>query len=468
LICPTPEEIENQQAAIRALKEALELRADSISQSYSFIEAQGSTGKKQTQLRSIADIDLFVGLRVQDYQDIIRKDAKERDRLVGRVLDRFVDDWFLPAVETLEAENVQKTFSQHPYLSLGLMGLDVDILCCFDLSAETIAKDGPITAVDRTVHHSSFVAGKLTPEKRDDVRLLKSFVRACHAYGDDCAVGRMGFTGYSLELLVLESDSFADAIGRLVQIDAEPIDPMRRSLVKLRGISSFRDDHILIVDPTDHGRNVASSFDERAVRWVQLRARQVMEYLESGSMEKHVDLLVEDEIPEAPIPKAIRNNALSFEFESDGTTHYTVLRDKLHRLARRISSQWEREDTGEARFGKSLTEIYFEGDRFAIGAIVQKAKISEDYVRQGPPVKMKEAAERFLQTHPEAYEEGGHLWVRVTRKWTDAEALAKSVIGQHSIKGLALTAEDTAVSKSVLRTLYEYAMPVEKDFSVEE
>jgi tRNA nucleotidyltransferase (CCA-adding enzyme) len=466
LICPTPEEIKTQQATVSALKHALELRAAKISQPFSFIEAQGSTGKKQTQLKLIADIDLFVGLRLKDYENIISNKPKERNRLIGGLLDGFVDDWFLPAVKTLEVENVLKTYSQHPYLSLSFMGLDVDILCCFDLSAEAIAENGPITAVDRTVHHSNFVADRLTPEKRDDVRLLKSFVRACHAYADDCAVGRMGFTGYSLELLVLESDSFADAIGRLVQLGTKPMDPLNRSVEKLRSSTSFRDDYVLIIDPTDHGRNVASSFDERAVRWVQLRAKQVTEFLEMGSLEEHTGILVEAEIPKSPIPKAIRNHALSFEFQSDRTAHYTVLRDKLHRLARRISSQLESEDTGEARFGKSLTEVYFEDDRFALGVIVESVLISEDYLRKGPPITMKDAAEKFVETHPTSFEESGHLWTRRTRKWTNAKELAESVVEQHSIKGLTLTAKGTAVSRRVLRTLHDYVMQIEKDFSI--
>ncbi|UCE09829.1 MAG: hypothetical protein JSW61_12780 [Candidatus Thorarchaeota archaeon] len=468
VICPTPEEIRDQRAAIDTLRQALELRADNIGQSYSFIEAQGSTGKKQTQLAGISDIDLFVGLRVQDFQDIFMKDPKERHKHVGKVLDSLVDDWFIPAVQTLEATNVQKTYSQHPYLSLTLMGLDVDILSCFDISAEAIANDGPITAVDRTVHHSNFVAENLTPEKREDVRLLKSFVRACHAYGDDCAIGRMGFTGYSLELLVLDSDSFADAIRRIARLRVEPLDPKGRSVEKLRSIPSFRDDYILIIDPTDHGRNVASSFDERAVRWVQHKARQVEEYLERGILEENAEILIEEAISEEPLPESVRNHALSFEFLSDATVHYTVQRDKLYRLARRISSQLEREETGEVRFGRSLAEVYFEGTRFALGIFVQRASVSEDYVRQGPPVEMKDAAERFIQTHPGAFEDAGRLWAEVTRKWTDAGMLAKYIIRHHSIKGLTLVSEKTAVSRKALRALYEYVLHVEKDFTTEE
>ena len=61
-----------QQEVIRILREALKERAGEIGQIYSFIEEQGSTGRKQTQLRNKADIDLFIGLSPDEHGKIIR------------------------------------------------------------------------------------------------------------------------------------------------------------------------------------------------------------------------------------------------------------------------------------------------------------------------------------------------------------------------------------------------------------
>jgi tRNA nucleotidyltransferase (CCA-adding enzyme) len=254
-ITPSQEEIDLQTKIIEHLSEALRSKVDATEFQYSFISAEGSTGKKQTQLRGAADIDLFVGLYPDDFPEIFTKTQSIDRKAIDDIMSSLVSKWFEPAVKNLKVKNVQRAFSQHPFLSLKMKEIEVDILGCFDIDSETLAERGPITAVDRTVHHTSYVAERMTKKKREDARILKSFVRACHAYGDTCAVGRMGLTGVTLELLVLNESNLESAFTALRNLDSNPIDPQNRSLKDLKKIPSFRDDQLFLIDPTDHSRN---------------------------------------------------------------------------------------------------------------------------------------------------------------------------------------------------------------------
>jgi len=251
-VTPTQKELDLQKTIIDTLKHALSDHPNSANYTYSFIEAQGSTGRKQTQLRGTADIDLFVGLVPENYAAMLDRPIQTRHQALDDLMSNMVNNWFEPAVVELETTDVQRAFSQHPYLSLKMMGLEIDILGCFDIDADYLSEKGPITAVDRTVHHTRYVADLLTDVKRDDARILKSFVRACHAYGDQCAVGRMGITGVSLELLVILSKSLEDAFTALGQLDGRPIDPLKLEQDRKEAIRKQQEQHQRVAIVAQH------------------------------------------------------------------------------------------------------------------------------------------------------------------------------------------------------------------------
>ncbi|MFW9890427.1 MAG: hypothetical protein ACFFER_19805, partial [Candidatus Thorarchaeota archaeon] len=398
-IMPTKEEIENQATVISNLRNALERYAIENGFAFHSIEPQGSTGEKQTQLRGASDIDLFVILSQDDYPKIMSQDPKRRGKAVDRLMDSMVDNWFKPALSRIEVSSIQKTYSQHPYLSLELMGFEVDIVSCFFIPQIELEKKGPITAMDRTVHHSKYVS-KNIESLRDDARILKSFVRACHAYGDRCAVGQMGFTGYALELLVILKGGVDEAIRAILELDTTPVDPFNRSLEDLRKTPAFRDDSIFIIDPTDPGRNVASSFDQRSFRLLKVLSGQLIAAAKEGNFSKVQELLLEKPIPATAVPKWFEKHSAVREFKSDGSVHYTILRDKIHSFARKAANELSRENTGESRFGEILTEVYFEGLSYAVGFIIEKPVISGKYERKGPPISLKDASDSFRQAHP--------------------------------------------------------------------
>jgi tRNA nucleotidyltransferase (CCA-adding enzyme) len=463
-ITPTKEEIQTQIAVIRELTDALVKQADESRYKYSFIEAHGSTGRKQTQLKGASDIDLFVGLNPENYPDALSKKEPERHSAIDVLMNGLVENWFSPAVHNLAVEKMQRAFSQHPFLSLRINGIDVDILGCFDVDATTLSNQGPITAVDRTVHHSRYVSEHLTKKKREDIRILKSFVRASHAYGDICAVGRMGMTGVSLELIVISTPSLDSALQRLQTLDVNPLDPLNRTPEELRRIPTFRDDYLVLIDPTDPSRNVASSFTPRAYRWIQFRASNLRELLISGDNSVIIDEFVEKPIPADGLPAWLEHHGFSYEFNSDGKTHYTILRDKIHRLARRVQTELAFERTGEQRFGENLTEVYFKGDVYALGLLIEKPVITRTYLRKGPPTHLEAAAKEFRSAHQKVIEKNGFLYVEEERDWTSAPAMIEMLLQDNLIEGLYLVSKKGLLSKQVLNVLYRYILQIEPAF----
>lgn len=465
-IAPTNAELEIQRLAISALREELENFAKKIDQPYSFIEPQGSTGKKQTQLRNAGDIDLFIALSPNDYTKTLALAPKERNSEVNSIVNDLVDNWLMPVADILKITDYQKTYSQHPYLSCRYMDIETDIIICFDISAETLEDTGPITAVDRTIHHTEYVSKHLTPKQHDDVRILKSFVRACHAYGDACAVGRMGFTGYSLELLIIENDNFEEAVSALRNLIDNPIDPLNRALETLQMIPTFRNDHLFIIDPMDTNRNVASSFDKRTYSWIRTCIERLFTSAKDGNVDQVIISLVESPIPSDLPPTGILPHIVTHQFKSDGTQHYTILRDKLYRLGRKIITVIEKERGGENRFGTSVFEVYFENDMYALGIFSEFPMILSHYPRKGPPLGLEQAEKEFRSTHSSAYEKNGFLWVDEKREWTKLSEAVQDISSKNPIEGLEQVTAKDLVSKRLRYVILKYILrednPIEK------
>ncbi|TFG10899.1 hypothetical protein EU538_00390 [Candidatus Thorarchaeota archaeon] len=461
-ITPTEDELTKQRRIIESLTTALEERAETLDVEYSFIEPHGSTGRKQTQLRGAADIDLFVALKPQCFHSVLELPPEKRDRRLSAELERFVDDWFRPAAESTGAENIKKTYSQHPYLSLMMEGLEADIVTCFDLPADYLQAKGPITAVDRTIHHTRCVSKRLDDRLRADVRLLKSFIRAGHAYGDRCAVGRMGLTGYCLELMVIWGEGLDGAVRAMQCLRENPLDPRDRTLAQLKNTPEFRNDYVFVIDPVDTDRNVASSFSRRSVDWTISRVHELLDAAHSKDSDAVFGLFIEEPISTAPLPPELQEHFVGIEFESVGSEHYTILRDKLYSQANRISERISRERTGEKRFGDCIFELYFETPRYALGFLLERPSVKKEYPRRGPPLRMKNAAEQFKAQHPNAYERDGYLWITETRAWTSARKMVKDLITKERLENLEILQETGELTRKVANILREAVLRVEE------
>jgi tRNA nucleotidyltransferase (CCA-adding enzyme) len=144
-------------------------------------------------------------------------------------------------------------YAEHPYLRGKFEGFTVDAVPGFAIADPS----RPRSPVDRTPFHQEYLAARETPTLVREVRLAKQFLRALGVYGSEARTE--GFSGYLLELLVLQFGSFRGLLRaarswtvpvRLVPPEREP--PRLPEEVAL-----------VLPDPVDPHRNVASALSRR-------------------------------------------------------------------------------------------------------------------------------------------------------------------------------------------------------------
>ncbi len=468
-IRPTPAEIEGiRQAAIK-LESSIKRHAKEAGVPVKFFEIEGSTGLKQTQLRNASDIDAFVGLPELFVLPQGRGAKKKGHKDLEQFFAAMVNSWLKDAVKEAGATAVEVSYAEHPYLSAKLGPYEVDVVLCVDLPETELLEYGPITAMDRSPWHSRYLDRALTPEQKDDVRLLKQFFKACHAYGDASAPGQGGFIGYASELLIQHLKSFWNVLKAFPDLPQRVFDPFGRTNAQLRKIPRFQNDLLLIIDPTDRKRNVAAAISARAYRWVNARVKT---FLATPSLE-FFRITPIPEVTECPPEFRV------IEFRAKGEVHYTVVRDKLYSWATSTQNIAHFEFSHEPRFQDTTFEVYFQPNEpeYAIVFWTAKPQVSATFLRQGPAVGKKDIpgsdtrgpsdAKKFLAKHPDAIERDGFYWIDQKRDFTDFTTFLthqlkeRPVADSLLIKNLPNLTPTTSVGRQAMYILREMVLPFE-------
>ena len=422
-VIPTDQELAIIERVTNNLKSLLEKKAKELNIEYTKIEPQGSTGIKQTQLRNDFDIDLFIGLKYESYEPRYRglsknklKKASKKDFL------KLCNEWILKALNLKEFQNARLLYAEHPYVTVDYITQDIkieiNIVLYFDLDLEFIRENGPITAVDRSPWHGCFIRDNLSNNQKNDVRLLKQFFKSCHSYGDKSAVGKVGFIGYSAELLIYHFGTIQKLFENFNDLKENPLDYFNRSKKELEKIIHFQNDFLIITDPIDKNRNVASAISEKAYKYCNERVKAFLKNPNINFFRLNPIPEVDLSNPEEPLLSKIY--VLEFKNVNDDV-HYTINRDKLYSLCDSIKANGEKEFSHAKRFENIVFEVYFEEkiNEYNLAIFCEKPIISPTYTRRGPPVKDEFHAHQFKDKNPKFFEEKGYLWVETKRKFTN-------------------------------------------------
>jgi len=191
---------------------------------------------KGTDLRGDKDIDIF--LLFPD--NISREELKTKGLEIGKSV-----------FENLNA-SYEIDYAEHPYVKGSYKGYALEIVPCFDTKKIK-------SAVDRTPHHTRYVIEKLkeNPKLRDEIRLLKQFMKGIGIYGAEAKI--RGFSGYLIELLVLHYGSFLDVLSSVSKWHSKVIIDIEKKWKNASQIKVlFPDDELIVIDPVDENRNVAA------------------------------------------------------------------------------------------------------------------------------------------------------------------------------------------------------------------
>jgi tRNA nucleotidyltransferase (CCA-adding enzyme) len=458
-IRPTQSEIDEGQKVFSKVQTALQQKAEEKGFEVAFIEVEGSAGIKQTQLRDRRELDIFIGLP----PSVLFSKRKEPLSKSGmrQFFRTMVKEVALEAVIEVGGLSPSIAYAEHPYVSASLNNFNLDIVFCFDLTPEHLLEKGPITAVDRTPHHSRFVDSHLSSMQRDDVRLLKAFLTSTYVYGDSSPVGRSGFTGFSTEMLIFHTQSLDFTFEFLTQPTLTPLDYFDRPSHKLQEL--FKKERLIIVDPTDPSRNIASSISERAYRYTAGNSRKFLQNPDPTffSMQP-VPVLTPKET------KDFGKHYFVIEFHDETGWHYTKTRDKLYRYFTKLQKFLSFESTGEARFGLVVFEEVYQHPIFAVALYVEKTNIDGRFTRIGPRASFVKGVEAFKKKHADARLKNGQYQTTLPRAFTNIEDALRFHLSEHPLSAkLSLTALShsgrSTIGKQALWILTQAVQPYEPE-----
>jgi len=213
-----------------------------------------------TFLQDRLDVDLFLLFP----PDLPRERLREEGLALGRAV--------LSEPETRYAE--------HPYLRGKFEGFTVDAVPGFAITDPS----HPLSPVDRTPFHQEYLAGRETPEIVRQVRLAKQFFRSLGVYGSEARTE--GFSGYLVELVVIRFGS----LRHLLVAARDWRVPVRLAEPGKEPPRLPADVALVLADPVDPNRNVASALSRRNLGLFILAARAYLSRPSARFFEVHATL----------------------------------------------------------------------------------------------------------------------------------------------------------------------------------
>ncbi|MGA3192248.1 MAG: CCA tRNA nucleotidyltransferase [Candidatus Bathyarchaeia archaeon] len=396
----------DERANIGALARKLERKVTSASKQFGLkakVRVEGSVAK-DTWLSGEPDVDVFMRVPVSIPRDslgeVCLKVAKEA---------------------TKGSEQIER-FAEHPYLEAFVDGTRVNVVPCY------ATKRGEwLSATDRTPFHTDYINKNLDVQMRGQVRLLKKFMKGIGVYGAEIKVG--GFSGYLCELLVLHHGSFLDAVEAFAKykqrmvIDIEDFYGKRQ-----REVDLLFEDPLVVVDPVDKARNVASAVRKQNLDMFIAAAQAFMKRPNLNFF-----------YPPPTIPMNAGKMKKTLERRRQGPTTVFVAFGRVDAVPDILWGQLYKSLRSMHKL-VSLSDFSLlrdfawsdEKDFNVFGFELEHCCIPEVKKHLGPPLEKESECEKFLLRHQNAsktvsgpYIEDGRWVVEVRRNYTDACALLR-------------------------------------------
>ncbi len=156
------------------------------------------------------------------------------------------------AEDVLAPNRTRRRYAEHPYLEAEIEGILVNIVPAYK------AQRGQwISSTDRTPFHTEYVKDNLEPKKRNEVRLLKKFMKETGTYGAEIRVG--GFSGYLSEILIMHYGTFLDTIRSAAKWRNQPFIDIEGYYQEKKKVKELFNQPLIVIDPVDMQRNLASA-----------------------------------------------------------------------------------------------------------------------------------------------------------------------------------------------------------------
>jgi tRNA nucleotidyltransferase (CCA-adding enzyme) len=399
-ITPKKEEYTKIEALSRELEQKITL-ASQQEGIPAIVRVEGSIAK-DTWLSENPDIDIFMRLPTsiprKNLGDVGLKIAK---KAAGK------------------AKQLER-FAEHPYLQIFVDGYRVDVVPCYD------AKPGEWqSATDRTPYHTDYIKKHLSKEMCGEVRLLKKFMQGVDVYGAEIKVG--GFSGYLCELLIMKYGSFAGTIHAFAQYN-------RRVVIDIEGFYADRENELsllfpeplVIVDPVDKGRNVASAVQPQKLFTLIGAARAFLKKPSANFFYPPKQAILSAGALRHQLGE--RGSSIVFLVIGELNAVPDVLWGQLYRTKRSLRTMLETNDfkvLKDAVWNNEKTQSVFMFE-------LEQQVLPNIKKHLGPPLERETESEKYLAKYGDSdlvisgpYIEDGRWIAELPRKTTDAQVLLK-------------------------------------------
>jgi tRNA nucleotidyltransferase (CCA-adding enzyme) len=165
-------------------------------------------------------------------------------------------------------------YASHPYVTIYIDSVEVNIVPAYKVPSP----DKIISAVDRTPFHTMYIKTHLSESQKDEVRLLKQFLKNWNLYGAEIEV--QGFSGYLVELLIIAYENFYNLLKNASQWHAYKtcIDIEHHYSSIEECLNKFKGSALIVVDPVDPRRNVAAAVSLKKFSMFKLLAKMFLEF----------------------------------------------------------------------------------------------------------------------------------------------------------------------------------------------
>lgn len=387
-ITPSKKEIEKEEEMVQNIRQKL----SKLKGKHSHLEWCGSSARG-THLCGDRDLDLFIMFDKKLSEEELEKEGLKT------------------AKKLFKGSKWEKAYSQHPYIRGEIKGFEIELVPSYIVESGAEKK----SAVDRTPFHNKYLMERMSEKQKNDARLLKQFLKGINAYGAD--LKNCALPGYGVELLVLYYGSFEKAINAISEMNQGKIIDFCEEEEKAKQLFKGQNYPLIIIDPVDKSRNVASALSVQQFERMVLAAKS---FIKNPSINfffpKKIKIM-----PKSKVKKYLNQKeivAVKMPFPKKELAD--LVWGQLRREERKLKTQLQENDfiVKQANLWSDEKEVYFIFELEDIN--LQKAKKIF-----GPKASDEENSKKFLEKKRKLISgpriEEGRLVLEIERDYTNAK-----------------------------------------------
>jgi len=329
----------------------------------------GGSFAKGTWLSEDADIDIFVRFKNSTTEEKFEKISKK----IG--------------FNSLKKYFPYVRYSEHPYVEAKIKGTKINVVPFYDVKIGEWK-----SAADRSTFHTKFMQKSLTSKMKNDVRILKTFLKSNGIYGAEIA--KQGFSGYISEVLVLHFGNFENIVKSISEIKKNQV---------IGKTSKRFETPIVIIDPVDNNRNLAAAISNENIGKFVLICRA---FKNKGTLEFFRKKKLR-------IAKKYWDNLLVIEFNFKIRSP-DIIWGQIKRATSSLSTQLELGGFNVLR-SKSYTD---QKNKVCLFFFLESSKINQIYLKNGPDFFREDSSHSFISKNLENTE---LMWIENNGKIISVE-----------------------------------------------